>query len=387
MSSHIYLDHNATSPLLPEVADAMRETALRYGANPESQHDPGRQARRVLEDAREQIGNLLGARTGGTQPDQIIFTSGGTEANNQALLGLLGNGSPGQLVISAIEHPCVSEIAKQLHQQGWQIDYVGANQAGIVKVEKFKEFVSTETRAVSLMLANNETGVLQPVAELARFCGQVGIPVHTDASQAVGKIPVHFRELNVAALCCTAHKFQGPLGIGVMLLRHGVQVQPMLFGGHQQSGIRPGTESVALAVGMCTALECWHRESEERIQRISQMRDKFEHEILDGFPEAEVIGSCSPRLPNTSNISFVGMDRQALMMAFDQAGIACSTGSACASGSSELSPTHLSMGLEQGVIDGSIRFSLGASTTAPEMAEVACRILNVCKCLRQALNR
>lgn len=386
MEQTIYLDHNATAPILPEVADAVRETALRYGANPESQHELGRAARRVLEEARETVGRLLGACQQGMAADRVLFTSGGTESNNLALLGLAQDDSAAYLIVSAIEHPSVLETARQLEARGWQVDYVPANRDGVVQPDRFEQLLSPTTRLVSLMLGNNETGVLQPVTTLANLCVERGILVHTDASQVVGKLPVNFTELNVATLSCAAHKFHGPLGIGVLLLRNDVRLHPRFFGGHQQAALRPGTESVALAVGMRTALECWHRESKVRRERMTQLRDQFEETLTTELPQITVIGGSADRLPNTSNIGFVGFDRQALLMAFDQAGVACSTGSACASGSSEPSPTLVAMGLDTEVISSSIRFSLGASTTAAEIQEAARRILKACKRLRSGPN-
>jgi cysteine desulfurase len=235
----------------------------------------------------------------------------------------------------------------------------------------------------SIMLASNETGVIQPVTEAAAVCRAHGALIHTDAAQAVGKIPVNFTELGVDALAATAHKFHGPLGIGVLVLRHGVKLGPSLYGGFQQAALRPGTESVALAIGMQTALELWQREAEARRERMATLRDRLEREIRADYPDAVVIGAGAPRLPHTSNIAFVGLDRQALVMALDLAGVACSTGSACASGSSEPSPTLVAMGLAEEVISSSIRFSLGAPTTADQISEAARRILAVCNRLRR----
>jgi cysteine desulfurase len=233
------------------------------------------------------------------------------------------------------------------------------------------------------MLANNETGVLQPIHEIAVLCHDAKTLLHTDATQAVGKIPVHFRDLGVHALTATAHKFHGPLGVGVLILRHGVPLTSSLHGGFQQASLRPGTESVALAVGMQTALEAWYRQATDRFERMTVLRDRFECTILGGDPNAVVIAAAAPRLPHTSNIAFVGLDRQALVMALDLAGVAWSTGSACASGSSEPSPTLVAMGLPEEQISSSIRFSLGATTTAEDIDEAARRILNVCNQLRR----
>lgn len=366
----------------------MRECALRFSANPSSQHKPGRQARRALEDARSRVAELLGARTGRMDADRVIFTSGGTEANNLAMLGLLPEGgatplSRGRVVFSAIEHPSIIEVAKHLRWLGWQIDRLAVDNNGVVRLDELDRLLTPETSLVGLMLGNNETGVLQPVAEAAQKCAEHGILLHTDAVQVVGKMPVDFRALGVSSLSCNAHKLHGPTGIGVLVVRHGVGLHPMMFGGHQQSDLRPGTESVALAVGMQVTLECWHREAEARQRRMTALQTQFESAILAGWPNAVIIGQCAERLPHVSNISFTGLDRQALMMALDLAGVACSAGSACASGSSQPSPVLAAMGVPQGVIDGSIRLSWGALTTPEEIDEAARRILNVCKRLRQ----
>lgn len=390
MTSPIYLDHNATTPMLPEVADAIRDAALEYPANPGSQHEPGRQARRALEAARQRVGELLGARASGLDGDRVIFTSGGTEAANLVLFGLLGapqtsqqqpsGTSPTHLITTKIEHPCILAAAAQLpHCEVTQLD---VDSHGVVRIEQLQQQLTPHTKLVSVMLANNETGVLQPVGEIAALCADEGIAVHTDAAQVVGKLPVDFGGLNVSALSCAAHKFSGPLGIGALIVGHDLPLQPTLFGGHQQAGLRPGTETVALAIGMATALECWHRESAAQVERISQLRDRFEQTLTAELPFVQVIGGGAARLPNTSNLAFVGQNRQALLMALDQAGIACSSGSACASGSSQPSPVLLAMGLNQDVLDGSIRFSMGSTTTADEIATSCRRILSVCQRLR-----
>jgi cysteine desulfurase len=394
----IYLDHNATSPMLPEVAEAVREASLRYAGNPASQHEPGRQARRALESARESIANLLGAQTAGREIDQLIFTSGGTESNNLALKGLMlldsikqprpslvgaGAATDIRLITSSLEHPSIAACAEHLAHQGVQLVKLLAMPQGVTRHDALPALLADNTRLVSIMLANNETGVLQPVAEIATFCRSRDVLIHTDATQAVGKIPVHFHQLGVDALTAAAHKFHGPPGIGVLLLRHGVPLAPSLHGGFQQAGFRPGTESVALAVGMQTALELAVRELDARRPRMAELRDQLERQILAGFPSAVVIGADAPRLPHTSNIAFVGLDRQALVMALDLAGVACSTGSACASGSSEPSPALVAMGLPDAQISSSVRFSLGATTTAADIDEAARRILKVCNHLRR----
>jgi cysteine desulfurase len=388
----IYLDHNSTTPIDPRVVEAMVRAWTDCGANPASQHGPGRAARRMLEEAREGIAELLGAKTGGMDADRVIFTSGGTEANNQAVRGLLpmslAGTKPGPgmgLFSSAIEHPSVASLS--------EFKRLPVDPAGVAIIP-----ADFDAKLVSLMLASNETGVIQPVAELARVCRERGITVHTDAVQAIGKIPVHFRNLGVDALTLAPHKFHGPLGIGALVIKHGVKIQPQLYGGFQQEGLRPGTENVALAVGFHKALEVAVRELPERAARMENLRNQLERALLESFPvsqEMVVIGATTlspalsqretekpPRLPNTSCIAFPGLDRQALVMALDLAGVACSTGSACASGSSEPSPTLVAMGLPKEVIEGAIRLSLGAFTTPEEVAEAARRILKTVKHLR-----
>lgn len=380
----IYLDNNATTAILPEVADAMREAALKFPANPASQHRSGQSARRTLESCRERIAELLGAKTAGMDPDRLIFTSGGTEANNLAVLGMLARQQPGHLITSTIEHPSLLGPVAELERHGWQVTRTGASEGGVVSVGEIDAALRDETRLVSIMAANNETGVLQPVAEISELCAMRGVPFHTDATQCLGKIPFSFRAGGqITAMSCTAHKFHGPLGIGALLVRNDVELTPQLYGGHQQGGERPGTESVALAVGMQTALEIWQREAGDRFERMTALRDEFETAITAEIPEAVVLGQHSPRLPNTSNIAFVDVDRQALFLSLDMAGVACSTGSACASGSSEPSPVLVAMRLQNEQISSALRFSLSDLTTESEVRESVRRIVIAYKHLRR----
>jgi len=375
----IYLDHNSTTPQLAEVTAAMAECQASAWGNPASQHQAGRNAHRLLEDARDAIGQMLGADTTGREPDQVIFTSGGTEANNLALLGLAAarGATPGEAVISAIEHPSVSGPAEHLERSGWRIRRLGVSRDGVVDVDQLADLLNPNTRFVTVMLGNNETGALQPIQELAALCNQAGVPLHTDAVQVVGKLPVDFRSLGVSTLSAAAHKFHGPKGIGALVVRHGIALRPILFGGFQQAGLRPGTECVSLAVGMRRALEIFVRQQEARAAAISALRNRLESALKAGYPRLVVNAAGAPRLPHTSNVSFRGLDRRALLMALDLAGVACSSGSACASGSSEPSPVLLAMGCDKETVAGSLRFSLGATTTAEEIDEAVRRILAV----------
>ena len=377
----IYLDNNSTTRIDPRVADAIHDCHRAGYVNPASQHRLGRQSRRVLEQARDTVGRILGCHLSDIHADRIVFTSGGTEANNLALLGLAGL-PPGRVIVSAIEHPSVSGPAEQLARLGFDVQRVRVSREGVVQIDHLRDLLNQDTRLVSVMLANNETGVLQPILELAEICAQAGVPMHTDAVQVVGKLPVHFRQLGVTAMSLAAHKFHGPRGIGALVVRSDVKLSPRLFGGFQQEGLRPGTESVALAVGLSRALELWEHESDSRLQRMTGLRDQLEHGIRAEVPDVVINGSSAARLPHTTNVSFPSVDRQPLLMALDLAGIACSAGSACASGSSEPSSVLLAMGLPPEITAGAIRISLGADSTATEIDQAIRRISNIVNELR-----
>jgi cysteine desulfurase len=374
----IYLDNNATTRIDPRVVRAMYECDCAGYANASSQHQAGRRTRRILETARDSIAEHLGCRVDGTRSDRVVFTSGGTESNNLALFGLAGD-PPGRMLVSAIEHPSVVTAGQQLRKRGFEVELIPVTAEGVIRIDALNELLDRPARLVSVMLANNETGVLQPVREITEICHLAGCMVHTDAVQAVGKIPVDFCELRVDALSLSAHKFHGPRGIGALLVRGAAPLRPILYGGFQQQGLRPGTEPVTLAVGLQKALDLWQVESEQRFERMKSLRDRLEQALCTELPRAVVHGARAPRLPHTTCISLPGVDRQSLVMALDLAGLACSTGSACASGSSEPSPVLISMGCDSGLVEGAIRLSLGADTSAADIDEAARRICKVVK--------
>lgn len=380
----IYVDNNATTRLADEVAQAMAEAYAAGYLNPSSQHQLGQKARRRLDDARETILNLLGGEITKFPGDRLVFTSGGTEANNLALFGL-GHETAGQVIISAIEHPSISEAADQLRTLGTVVRVLPVNSAGVVQYDQLANWLTEPTRLVSVMLANNETGVIQPVSQIAHICRQHDVPLHVDAVQGVGKIPVHFRSLQASAMTISPHKFHGPRGIGALVLDDRVKLSPTMFGGSQQLAMRPGTESVELAIGFQSALELAIKALPEAGLRMQTLRDRLEttlqHEL--GADGIVINGGQALRLPHTSNVAFPGVDRQALVMALDMGGVACSTGSACASGSSERSPTLIAMGLKEEVISSSIRLSLSRSTTDAEIDEVENHIFNCINRLRR----
>lgn len=377
----IYLDHNSTTPLLAAVADAMAPWQRERFGNPASQHQAGRRARQALEKAREQIGEMLGADVMRRQGDRLLFTSGGTEANHLALHSLAAAaGKPAEAILSAIEHPSVQAPAQMLEARGWTIHRLRVTSSGVVDFEHFEQLLNDRTRWVSVMLANNETGVLQPVVKIVERCAERGVPVHTDAAQAVAKVPIDFARLGASFLTVAPHKFHGPLGVGALVCRGGVAIEPLLGGGFQQEGLRAGTESVALAVGFHAALAAWRQEWQERAVRMQSLRDRLENGLKAALPGVVAInGQEALRLPQTSSVAFLGYDRQALLMALDLAGVLCSTGAACASGSSEPSAVLSAMGVSPAALRGSLRFSLGATTTAEEIDAALARIVEVCR--------
>jgi cysteine desulfurase len=280
-----------------------------------------------------------------------------------------------------VEHPSVLGAAEWLSQNGTTVQAIPVDRDGIVQPQTLQSMISDDTRLVSVMLGNNETGVIQPIADLARVCRNHGALLHTDAVQAVGKIPVNFSALDVDAMTLSAHKFHGPRGIGVLLVREAVSIRPLLVGGAQQLGLRPGTECVALVCAMAHALEIFAEEESvaagARAARLAELRDLFERLMLEALPDAVVHGRDVERLPHTSNISFPNWDRQALMMALDRAGVACSTGSACSSGSSEPSHVLTAMGCGEKLVEGALRFSLGCTSNESEIRQAVSRVGSV----------
>ena len=382
-SAPIYLDHNASSPLDPAVLEAMRPHWLAPG-NPESRHGFARGPRRALEAAREAVAEVLGAL-----PDEVVFTSGGTESNNLAIDGLArAEDGLGHLVCSPIEHPAVAEAVDRLDREGFEVDRPGVSAEGMADPDAMAAALRPDSRLATLILAHNETGVIQDVGRLASLAGEREVPVHTDAVQAVGRIPVDFRSLGVATMSASAHKFHGPVGSGLLLVRRGVRLSPMLVGGGQQGGARPGTPAVALAVGFAEALRRWHRDAEQRTARWRSLREHLEGALVAGLgPEGAVrVGPADPflRLPQTLHIGIPGLDGDLLLMQLDLAGVAASLGSACASGSTRPSDTLRAMGIPADRLRSTVRFSFGASTTADEVVEAARRIVAVVQRIRAA---
>jgi len=372
----IQLDHNATTRPLPEVREAVDRAWRNACANPGSRHAAGRAARRLLETSRETIAHILDA-----EPDELVFTSGGTESINMALRGLARG--RGTVVTGPGEHPATAETIAVLVQQGWRHEQLSVDAAGRFLADTPEFHSSGAPKLVSLLLAHNETGVIQDARPIIDRCNANGVPTHLDAVQAVGKIPVSFRQLEATTLSFGAHKFHGPRGIGGLLVRRGVTLTPLLHGGHQEAGRRPGTEPVPLIAGMATALEMWHRDEERRSTRMSAARDRLEAGLQETCSPVVVHGRDANRLPNTCSVAFPGVDGEAMLVALDLEGIACSLGSTCASGSAEPAPILLAMGVPPHIALSTVRFSVSFETDLDEIDEAITRIGSVVTRLRQ----
>lgn len=371
----VYLDYNSTTAIDPRVAEAISEAYRAGYFNPASQHRLGQRARRVLEENRADTIRLLGGTASGMKATRLLYTSGGTEANNLILNGLAARHPDRQVLVSAGEHPSVLGAAEHLRKMGRPVELIRLDSSGRVRLEALRGLLDRPTCLVSVMLANNETGVIQPIDDVVEICRAQGVPVHTDAVQAVGKIPLDFSRLGVDALTFTPHKFYGPRGIGGLLLKSDLQLEPLFHGGFQQAGLRPGTEDVALAVGGRLALQLAITELPARMSHFETCRERFLERLGETVAGGFVVnGQAADRLSNTLNLAFPGVDRQALLLAADFAGLAISTGSACASGSSEPSPVLLAMGLPQELVDSSVRISFGVPTTLGEIELAATRL-------------
>jgi cysteine desulfurase len=355
----VYLDHNATTPLHPKAREAMLPWLGERHGNPSSIHAFGQAARNAVEEARERVAALIGGR-----PPEVVFTASGTEGNNAVIFGEF-RGQGGHLVISAIEHPSIREAAARLEREGVAVSRVSPGPDGVVPASAVVDALRPDTRLVCLMLANNELGTVQPVAEVAAACYARGIPVLCDAVQAVGKIPVDAEALGVDWLVVGAHKFHGPLGAAAVWVRKGRELEGLLVGGSQERRRRASTENVPALAGFGAAAEAARTELPERQAHLAGLRDRFEARLPELVQGAIVHCAASPRLPNTSHVAFPGVEGESLLIRLDLAGFAVSTGSACSSGTVEPSRTLLAMGLSRDEALSSLRVSFGM-TNRPE---------------------
>jgi cysteine desulfurase len=370
--NRIYLDHNATTAVDPAVLDAMLPYFSADFGNASSIHTFGQRARAAIETAREQVATLLNAR-----PQEIVFTSGGTESDNHAIFGVALHSftslasstsltSP-HVIATTIEHEAVLNACQALEKQGVAVAYLPVNREGLIHLDDLRCALRPETVLITVMHANNELGAIQPLAEIGRIAAEADVYFHTDAVQSAGKIPVDVKALQLDLLSVSGHKFYAPKGIGALFIKGGTRLRQFLYGGHHQRGFRPGTENVAGIVGLGKAAEFARLFLEKDAAHISRLRDTLQQGILARVPDSRVNAANAPRTPNTSNILFPGLEGEALVIALDLKGLACSTGAACSSGAVEPSHVLTAIGLPTSEARASIRFSLGRHTTESEI--------------------
>lgn len=356
----VYFDHNATTPVHPAVRKAVEPyLADRFG-NPSSIHWAGRDVRKGVEDARAAIASFFGC-----QPLEIVFTGSGTESDNLAIKGVaFRKGNAGKhIVTSRVEHPAVQNACRFLEGQGFRVTYVPVNRYGIVEPESVRKALEKDTILVSVMAANNETGSLMPIREIGEIAREAGAVMHTDAVQATGKIPIDFQSLPVDLLTFSGHKINALKGAGGLIVRKGIEIEALVHGGHQERGRRAGTENTAGIVGMGEAFRLLRTGMDEEVSETRRLRDRFEKGLFGRIPDLVLNGHPTQRLPNTVNISFRFVEGEAMLLNLDMLGIACSSGSACTSGSLEPSPVLVAMGADPTDAQGALRFSLGLGNT------------------------
>ena len=358
--SHVYFDHNATTPLDERVLAAMLPYLREQHGNASSRHEFGTVARRAVDQAREQVAAIVGVQTA-----QVIFTSGGTEANNLFIRGVAAGLQPAQIAVSSIEHPCVTAPAQELARQGWALRSLKVTRDGTIDLADVDAALAASTGLVSVMLANNETGVIQDVAAVGARARRAGAVMHTDAVQALGKIPVNFAALHVQAMTLSAHKIYGPKGVGALVIDKRLDLRALLAGGGQERGLRGGTENVPAIVGFGAACDLAAARMTELGVRLAALRDHMEHGLQQ--LGAVIFGGNVPRLPNTSYFAFRGITGETLVIELDKLGFAVGSGAACSSASHAPSATLLAMGVEPELARGAVRFSAGAANTQEQV--------------------
>jgi len=373
----IYLDYNATTPLAPEVIEAMRPFFEGHFGNPSSKHAYGHRTRSAVATARRQVADLLGAR-----PGEIVFTGGGTEANNLAIIGAARarRNQRDHIVISAVEHPAVTEVCRHLASGGWRVARVAVDETGWVDPADVAEAMTGRTVLVSVMHANNEVGTIQPIREIAEIAHRGGALMHTDAAQSVGKISTRVRELDVDLLSVAGHKLYGPKGVGALYVRRGVKLERLMHGADHEGGLRAGTENVLAIVGLGAACELASRQLETRAEHSRRLRDLLYEGLGERVAEIQRNGHPTKCLPNTLSLSFRGLDANALLT--EAAEVAASAGAACHSGGTAISATLQAMGVQPAWARGTVRFSTGAQLTAPEVERAVETIAAAAEALR-----
>jgi cysteine desulfurase len=367
MSGEIYFDNNATTRVLPEVAEAMMPFYTEQYGNPSSMHRFGNQVGARIAEARAQVAALIGA----ADPVEVIFTGSGTEGDNAAIRGMLeGRPDKRHIVTTQVEHPAVLGLCQHLEKKGYRVTWLGVDSDGGLELDELRAALTDDTALVSIMWANNETGVIFPIEQIGVIVRSKGIPFHVDAVQAAGRLPLAVNELPVDLLTISGHKFYGPKGVGALYVKRGISFSPFIVGGHQERNRRAGTENVAGIIGMGKAAEIALDRIAEDSARIGQLRDLLENLLLESCPGSRVNGCGQPRLPNTSNISFRYLEGDSILVLLDQQGICASTGSACTAGSSDPSHVLRAMKVPADWLQGAVRFSLGRYNTEEEVRTV-----------------
>jgi cysteine desulfurase len=362
----LYFDNNATTQVAQEVLDSMLPYFRDYYGNPSSMHTFGGQVYRRIEEAREQVALLIGA-----EPDEIIFNSCGTESDNTAIMSAIETNPPKKHIITTkVEHPAVLNFCKNLGRKGYRVTYLPVDNKGRLEIESFLRAIDDDLAIVSIMYANNETGVIFPIEKIGHILKERKVVFHTDAVQIVGKLPVNVKDLPVDMLTLSGHKIHAPKGIGALYVRKGTRFYPYIIGGHQENGRRAGTENVAFIIGLGKACEIAAKSIQKEINFVKKLRDKLEKGLLNNCPDASINGDRENRLPNTSNISFEFVEGEAVLLRLNEYGICASSGSACTSGSLEPSHVLRAMGVRNTAIHGSVRFSLSRYNQEEEVNKV-----------------
>ena len=359
-----YMDHSATSPVDPEVLEAMLPYFKESFGNASTLYSLGREARTAMEKARKQVASLIGARA-----EEVYFTSGGTESDNLAIKGTISRlkGKGNHIITSAIEHPAVEETCKYLEKNGYTVTYLPVGEDGIVKMEDLKESTREDTILITIMHANNEIGTIQPIKEIGALAREKGILFHTDAVQSVGKIPVNVEDMNVDLLSISAHKLHGPKGVGALYIRKGVRIDPLFHGGGHERGVRPGTENIPGIVGLGKACQLAEENLDKNMEYVASLRDQLIKGVLGSIEQSFLNGHPTKRLPNNANFRFSSIEGESLILQLDFKGINASTGSACSSNKLEPSHVLMAIGLEEVDAHGSLRISLGKENTPKDI--------------------
>jgi len=360
--SDIYLDYNATSPIREDVREVYARALTDFPGNASSAHSPGRRAKAALDEAREKLAAIMNVR-----PREIVFTSGGTESDNLAVKGVALAAGAGHVITTAVEHPAVAQSCRFLERECFDVTHVAVDGSGRVSADAVRDAIRDDTILISIMWVNNETGVIQPIEEIAAIADEQGVAFHTDAVQAIGRIPVDLSSVPADLLSLSGHKFGAPRGTGALFMRKGARLEPVLHGGGQEWNTRSGTQNVAGAVALAEAASRVQDEMPAGMKRLTVLREKLENAVLETVPDTVVNGAGAPRVANTSNIRFDRADGEAVLLALDSKGIAASSASACAAAHTEPSHVLMAMGLSRRQAEDSMRFSLGRGSSPEDV--------------------